>query len=62
MRPIPAIGYGTWPLAGRAARDGVLMALDIGFRHIDTAQLYTNERGSTQQHVRAPQTTGAEIQ
>jgi 2,5-diketo-D-gluconate reductase B len=44
MRPIPAIGYGTWPLAGKAARDGVLMALDIGFRHIDTAQLNTNER------------------
>jgi 2,5-diketo-D-gluconate reductase B len=44
MRPIPPIGYGTWPLAGKAARDGVLMALDVGFRHIDTAQLYANER------------------
>lgn len=44
MRQSPSIGYGTWPLAGRAAHDGVVMACDVGFRHIDTAQLYGNER------------------
>lgn len=43
MRQIPSIGYGTWPLAGKAAHDGVVMACDVGFRHIDTAQLYGNE-------------------
>jgi 2,5-diketo-D-gluconate reductase B len=43
MRQSPSIGYGTWPLAGKAAHDGVVMACDVGFRHIDTAQLYGNE-------------------
>jgi 2,5-diketo-D-gluconate reductase B len=40
---IPAIGFGTWPLKGNAARQAVLAALDAGYRHIDTAAMYGNE-------------------
>ena len=41
---IPILGYGTWPLAGDECYRGVLMALELGIRHIDTAQIYGNER------------------
>jgi diketogulonate reductase-like aldo/keto reductase len=41
---IPILGYGTWPLAGDECYRGVSMALELGIRHIDTAQNYGNER------------------
>src|SRR3954453_17087434 len=41
---IPVLGYGTWPLAGDECFRGVSMALELGLRHIDTAQIYGNER------------------
>jgi diketogulonate reductase-like aldo/keto reductase len=41
---IPLLGYGTYPLTGAECRDGVAMALDLGLRHIDSAQLYDNEK------------------
>lgn len=40
---IPALGFGTWQLSGDDARDGVEHALALGYRHIDTAQIYENE-------------------
>jgi 2,5-diketo-D-gluconate reductase B len=40
---IPRIGLGTWELDGRDAEDGVRDALEIGYRHIDTARAYGNE-------------------
>jgi 2,5-diketo-D-gluconate reductase B len=40
---IPRLGFGTWQMGGREAREGVRDALAIGYRHIDTAQLYRNE-------------------
>ena len=40
---IPLQGFGTWPLSAAQARSAILMALEVGFRHIDTAQLYGNE-------------------
>ncbi len=40
---IPAIGFGTWELRGRTARRSVEAALDVGYRHIDTAAMYGNE-------------------
>jgi 2,5-diketo-D-gluconate reductase A len=40
---IPLIGFGTWELEGDQAYEGVLAALDIGYRHIDTATGYGNE-------------------
>jgi 2,5-diketo-D-gluconate reductase B len=41
---IPAIGLGTWELRGRACARLVEQALKLGYRHIDTAQIYENER------------------
>lgn len=41
---IPALGFGTWQLTGDAARASVESALAIGYRHIDTAAIYGNER------------------
>ncbi|MGH6905394.1 MAG: aldo/keto reductase [Geminicoccaceae bacterium] len=40
---IPALGLGTWQLDGDVARRMVGYALDLGYRHIDTAQMYDNE-------------------
>ena len=40
---MPRLGYGTWPLTGRAATDAVLSAIGTGYRLIDTAQAYGNE-------------------
>lgn len=41
---IPAIGLGTWELRGRDCARLVEQALRLGYRHIDTAQIYENER------------------
>jgi 2,5-diketo-D-gluconate reductase B len=41
---IPALGLGTWELRGRACARIVEQALKLGYRHIDTAQIYDNER------------------
>jgi len=40
---MPSIGAGTFRLQGQAAIDSVGHALDLGYRHIDTAQIYGNE-------------------
>ncbi|MCP3937610.1 MAG: aldo/keto reductase [Actinomycetia bacterium] len=40
---IPSIGLGTWRLNGRSGSEIVLAALEVGYRHIDTAQMYDNE-------------------
>lgn len=40
---IPQLGFGTWQLQGRACREAVAAALDVGYRHFDTAQMYENE-------------------
>src|SRR6202000_2560642 len=40
---IPAIGLGTWELRGRSCARLVEQALRLGYRHIDTAQVYENE-------------------
>ena len=41
---IPLVGLGTWELRGRACARVVEQALRLGYRHIDTAELYDNER------------------
>ena len=41
---IPAIGLGTWELRGRTCARLVEQAIRLGYRHIDTAQVYENER------------------
>src|SRR4029078_8120906 len=42
-RRMPLLGLGTWQLRGRAAVDAVRCALEVGYRHIDTATMYGNE-------------------
>ncbi|MFO7691132.1 MAG: aldo/keto reductase [Cryobacterium sp.] len=42
---IPQLGLGVYKIADAAAADTVQVALDAGYRHIDTASLYENERG-----------------
>lgn len=41
---IPAIGLGTWPLVDDGCIDAVATALKVGYRHIDTACRYGNEK------------------
>ncbi len=41
---IPVVGFGTWQLEGKAAYQPVRDALEIGYRHIDTATMYGNEQ------------------
>lgn len=40
---MPALGFGTYELRGQNCVDAVKKALAIGYRHIDTAQVYENE-------------------
>jgi 2,5-diketo-D-gluconate reductase A len=42
---IPQVGLGTWPLDDEQAATAVVQALEAGYRHIDTAVKYGNERG-----------------
>ncbi len=41
---IPLVGLGTWELRGRTCARIVEQALRLGYRHIDTAEMYGNER------------------
>jgi diketogulonate reductase-like aldo/keto reductase len=40
---MPMVGFGTWQLSGRRAYEAVRYALDVGYRHLDTATIYRNE-------------------
>lgn len=42
---IPKLGLGTWEIPDEAAAQAVKEAVKIGYRHMDTAQGYGNERG-----------------
>jgi 2,5-diketo-D-gluconate reductase B len=41
---IPLVGLGTWELRGRICARVVEQALRLGYRHVDTAEMYDNER------------------
>jgi diketogulonate reductase-like aldo/keto reductase len=41
---MPMVGFGTWQLQGRRAYEAVRQALQAGYRHIDTATMYRNEK------------------
>jgi diketogulonate reductase-like aldo/keto reductase len=43
-RGIPTLGLGVWQAAGSTCYDAVRAALELGYRHIDTARVYGNER------------------
>jgi diketogulonate reductase-like aldo/keto reductase len=40
---IPALGFGTARMTGEECRNAVADALELGYRHLDTAQMYDNE-------------------
>ena len=42
---IPQLGLGTWLIDDDKCSEVVKKAVEIGYRHIDTAQVYKNERG-----------------
>ena len=42
---IPKLGLGTWFISDKDAAKAVKDATDLGYRHIDTAQAYENEKG-----------------
>jgi 2,5-diketo-D-gluconate reductase B len=42
-REVPALGFGTWQLTGSTCVRMVETALELGYRHLDTAQVYGNE-------------------
>jgi len=39
---IPMIGYGTWKVRAEEGYQGVKHALEAGYKHIDTAEIYNN--------------------
>jgi len=41
---VPALGFGTWELEGDTCAIATEAALELGFRHLDTAQAYGNEQ------------------
>jgi 2,5-diketo-D-gluconate reductase A len=40
---MPLLGFGTWQITGDECYDAVRTALDVGYRHLDTATVYGNE-------------------
>ena len=40
---MPRIGLGTWPMKGAECQRAVESALSLGYRHLDTAEMYGNE-------------------
>lgn len=42
---MPQLGYGVWQVEDEQATAAVVKALEIGYRSIDTAMIYKNERG-----------------
>ena len=42
---IPKLGFGTWRVGDKEVVAPVRAALEVGYRHVDTAQAYGNERG-----------------
>lgn len=42
---VPQLALGTWLIDNGRTADAVKAAIDIGYRHIDTAQAYANEQG-----------------
>ena len=43
---IPQLGYGVWQVENEVAEKVVGLALEAGYRHIDTAKIYGNEEGT----------------
>src|SRR4051794_23280177 len=42
---IPQLGFGVFQIDPEQTADAVKTALEVGYRHIDTAEMYQNQRG-----------------
>lgn len=40
---VPVLGLGTWQMQDQECEDAVRESLELGYRHVDTAQMYENE-------------------
>ena len=43
--PIPQLGFGVWQVPDAEVEAAVATALEVGYRHLDTARIYGNEEG-----------------
>ncbi|XP_076461430.1 aldo-keto reductase family 1 member A1-like [Babylonia areolata] len=43
-RDVPVLAFGTWQILDEKIQEALGLALDLGYRHIDTAQAYRNEK------------------
>lgn len=57
---IPQLGFGTYLIPPTETKDAVRSALDVGYRHIDTAEMYENE-GEVGQAVRESRLAREEV-
>ena len=55
---MPTIGFGTWQLQGELTYEATRHALQVGYRHIDTAAMYRNEGAGRPRCRRAAAWTG----
>ena len=44
-RAIPQLGFGVFQIPPEDTREATALALEVGYRHIDTAEMYQNEQG-----------------
>ena len=44
-RQIPQLGFGVFQIPPQDTREATALALEVGYRHIDTAEMYRNEQG-----------------
>ena len=51
---LPRLGLGTWPMRGEECARAVRSALELGYRHIDTAAAYDNEAAVGQALEQSP--------
>ncbi len=47
-REIPQLGFGVFQIPPEETADAVRTALEVGYRHLDTAQMYGNEAETLQ--------------
>ena len=57
---MPILAFGTYRLRGDECRDAVRDALAVGFRHVDTATCYRNERAVAEALAAAPLSVSAD--
>ena len=48
---IPQLGFGVFQIPPPETARAVSHALEVGYRHVDTAEMYANERGVGDAHV-----------